>query len=623
MVKAGQFQRLIGIAILIAIGFGALAYTLVDLQINQHERLLVLAQKNTRRTNIRQPLRGQIRDVRGNPLALSLPAKVICADPTLVGEHQQLVARTLAPLLQTNESYLIDRLMPRTREVNGKVVTNQYIVLKRQVPLETWEKVQQAMTNLTFGIDEKQLRPSERRFYSNLRNKALFTEEDQIRIYPNQTLAAHVIGYVGGDQQAGQNGIELSFNSKLAGVQGWRRTETAKGRELVQYRDQDVEPRNGYNVVLTVDAGLQHIVETELAEAVASHSPKSISCIMVRPKTGEILAMATMPTYDPHRPGAFSMDALRNRVITDSWEPGSTFKIVVVCGALNDGKIKLTDIYNCGNGVFPYGGRVLHDHHAYKELSVEGIITKSSNIGSAKIALEHLGNDGLYSYVKKFGFGSRTGIPLPGEVAGIVHPTKAWSKISIVQIPMGHGVTTTPLQTVMAMAAVANGGKLMRPMLVKRLEDETGKPVAEFQPQMAREVVSEYAARDMVQALKTVVQDDGGTGTKARLENYTVAGKTGTAQKVEKDPHTGKMVYVRKYFASFIGFFPADNPELCISIVMDDPKNGYYGGQTAGPTFKNIAEKSARYLNIRPDIEPESAVKDALAINVPSGKERP
>ncbi|MFN7141824.1 MAG: peptidoglycan D,D-transpeptidase FtsI family protein, partial [Limisphaerales bacterium] len=444
---------------LVALGFGALIYTLIDLQVNQHEEMRALAQKNTRRLNIREPLRGQIRDAKGNPLAYSVPAKVVCADPSLLKGHHEIVAKALAPLLQTNETYLVDRLTPRTREVNGKVITNQYVVLKRKVPLETWEQIQQTMTNLTFGIDETQLRPSERYAYASLRRKAVFSEEDQMRLYPNQTLAAHVIGYVGGDHEAGQNGIEASFNSKLTGVRGWRRTEnTRSGRELVQYRDQDVEPRNGYNVVLTIDAGLQHIVETEMAEAVAKHNPLSISCIVVRPKTGEILAMATYPTFDPHRPGAFPPESVRNRIITDTWEPGSTFKIVVVSGALNEGRLKLSDVYNCENGFFHYGGRVLRDHHPYKDLTVEGIITKSSNIGTAKIALEHLGNQKLYDYVRKFGFGTRTGIPLPGEAGGTVHPTRNWSKISIVQIPMGHGLSSTPLQTVMAMAAVANKG---------------------------------------------------------------------------------------------------------------------------------------------------------------------
>ncbi len=608
MAKSGHVQRLRGIAILLAVGFGALAYTLIELQVNHHERLSVLAVKNTRRVNVIEPLRGQIKDIRGNPLALSLPAKVVCVDPTLIGTNQQLVAHALAPLLQTNENYLVQRLTPVTRMVNDKVVTNQYAVLKRKVSLEDWTRIQGVMTNLTFGIDEKKLTRSGRQFYTNLRKKALFTEEDQVRLYPNQTLAAHVIGYLGGDDH-GQYGIEGSFDSKLTGIQGWRRTEASRnGRELVQYRDQDVEARRGYNVILTLDAGLQDIVESEMAEAIKKHSPISISCTVVRPKTGEILAMATLPTFNPHRLQASPPATWRNRVIGDCWEPGSTFKIVVVSGGLNEKKIRLTDLYNCENGFFYYGGRVLRDHERYGILSVESIITKSSNIGSAKIAIDHLGNEGLHSYVRKFGFGSKTGIPLPGETAGIVYgPTdKRWNKVTIAQIPMGHGVATTPLQTVMAMAAIANGGKLMRPMLVKRLEDDTGRVVADFQPQMAREVVSEYAARDMVSALKTVVLP-GGTGATAKMENYTVAGKTGTAQKVENG------TYVRKYFASFIGFFPADNPEICISVVLDEPKNGYYGGQAAGPAFKNIAERAARYLNIRPDIEPEPAVKDAIA----------
>jgi cell division protein FtsI/penicillin-binding protein 2 len=611
MTKAGNFRRPFVIAMLLIAAFAALGYRLVDLQVNRHAELRVLAQKNTRRLNIREPLRGQIRDIRGNPLALSLPAKRVCADPTLLGNHQERVARVLAPLLETNETYLVERLMPRTRIVDGKVKTNSYVVLKQKVALQTWEQVQGALTNLTFDVDETALKPSQRTALRNVRTKAVFAEEDQMRIYPNQTLAAHLVGYVGGDQQQGQNGIELALNSKLTGVRGWTRTETdVRRRELVVYRDQDVEPRHGYNVVLTVDSALQQIVETELAEGMAKHSPISISCTVVRPRTGEILAMATLPTYNPNRPGAFPPETLRNRVITDTAEPGSTFKIVVVSAALNEKLTSLTEVFDCENGRFAYGGRILHDHESYSDLTVEGIITKSSNIGSAKLGIR-LGEQRLYDYIRGFGFGSRTGIPLPGEVNGTVWPTKKWYKVSLAQIPMGHGLTCTPLQTTMGMCAIANGGNLMRPTLVSRLEDEDGNILAQFQPQLVRQVVSERAARDMVQALKTVVLE-GGTGTKARLENYTVAGKTGTAQKVENG------AYVRKYFSSFIGFFPADYPELCISVVMDEPKNGStYGGQTAGPVFKNIAEKAANYLNLRPDILPESAVTNAIAATDP------
>jgi cell division protein FtsI/penicillin-binding protein 2 len=272
-------------------------------------------------------------------------------------------------------------------------------------------------------------------------------------------------------------------------------------------------------------------------------------------------------------------------------EPGSTFKIVVVSGALNDGVVQLNDTFDCNHGHFAYAGRILHDHEPFDLLTTEGIITKSSNIGAAKIGIR-LGEDRLYDYAWDFGFGERTGIPLPGEVSGILHPVNDWSKVSIAQIPMGQGVAVTRLQMAMAMCAVANGGRLMQPMLVSRLMDRNGDVVAQYAPQMIRQVISPATDKLMIEALKTVVSPDG-TAPDAAMKDYVVAGKTGTAQKA------GPGGYLPgKYFASFIGFFPADNPQLCISIVMDDPKEGYYGGQVCGPIFKEIAERCASYLNI-------------------------
>jgi cell division protein FtsI/penicillin-binding protein 2 len=228
------------------------------------------------------------------------------------------------------------------------------------------------------------------------------------------------------------------------------------------------------------------------------------------------------------------------------------------------------------------------------DLTVERIITKSSNIGAAKIGIK-LGEQRLYDYMRDFGFGTRTAIPVPGEVPGILHPVKKWSKVSIAQIPMGQGVAVTRLQMMMAMCAIANNGWLMRPMLVDRLEDNDHNVVARYTPQRVKQVISESAAKEMVKALKTVVSSEG-TAPSAALEHYTVAGKTGTAQKAEHG------VYVPgKYFSSFIGFFPADNPELCISVTMDEPKGGHYGGETAAPVFHEIAERAANYLNIRPE----------------------
>jgi cell division protein FtsI/penicillin-binding protein 2 len=384
------------------------------------------------------------------------------------------------------------------------------------------------------------------------------------------------------------------LNAKLSGARGWRVTEIdSRRRELVALRDQDVEPRDGFNAVLTIDSVVQNILESALADGMEKNSPISISGIVVRPRTGEILALATLPNFNPNSPGA-DADARRNRVVTDVMEPGSTFKIVTVSGALNDQIVRPTDTFDCEHGHFAFAGRVLHDHGSHGVLSVQEIITKSSNIGAAKIGIK-MGNTRLYDYMCSYGFGARTGIPLPGEVVGIVHPVEKWSKVSIAQIPMGHGVAVTRLQMAMAMCAIANKGWLMRPILVSRLEDRDGKLIAQYSPQRVRQVISESAAKQMVTALKTVTSPEG-TAPKAALEHWTVAGKTGTAQKA-----AGGRYVEGKYIASFIGFFPADNPELCISIVMDEPKQGYFGGQIAAPVFRQVAESAAGYLSIRPD----------------------
>jgi len=579
---------------------------LVDLQVAHHDEYLALAHTNTIRTIARQPMRGQILDIRGNPLATSLPAKTICANPSLLGNRRQAVARALAPLLQTDVNSLILRLAPRLIEVNGRTATNQYVVLKNKVPLDSWEKIKQTMAALSFGPGDAKLKPDELAFDRNVRSKAIFAEDDQVRIYPGQRLAAHVLGFVSsGEDLTGLSGVELSFNTELSGIPGWRKTEMDKRqRELVAYRDQDVEPRDGLNVVLTLDAGLQNIVETGLAAAMEKHSPISISCIMVRPRTGEILAMATLPNFDPNQPGRSPMEALRNRVISDTAEPGSTFKIVVVTAGLNERAVSFNEVFDCERGHFYYAGRLLHDHEPLGLLTVENIITKSSNIGAAKIGIR-LGDQKLYEYIQKFGFGRRTDIPLTGEVAGTVHPLKNWSKVSIAQIPMGQGLTVTPLQMVMAMCAIANQGLLMRPMLADRLEDPSGKLVFKYEPQPVRQVAGQETIKEMVTALKTVATREG-TAAQAALDHYTVAGKTGTAQKVEHGQ------YVQKFFSSFIGFFPADNPQVCISVVMDEPRDSHYGGLVAAPVFHAIAESAANYLNLKPDIESTPTVGPVL-----------
>ena len=590
---------------LLGLAFAGLGYRLVDLQVLRHDELAGKAQQNTQREFWQAPRRGDILDVRGNLLATSIFVKTVCADPVLMGNQQAVVAHALAPLLQISEGDLYQRLLPRLiKNPKGEIVTNRYVVLQHKVTDETWQKIQMTMTNLSFGVDEKKLSRADRAFFHDLRQSAIFTEpvDDQLRVYPNGSLAAHVLGFTGTEngsnhvaQTVGRDGVELVLNSALSGVAGWRVTQTDRQkRELVALRDEDVQARDGLNVVLTLDAAIQHIVETSLADAMQKHTPISITGIVTRPRTGEILAMATLPNFDPNNPGASPADARRNRVISDVMEPGSTFKIVVVSGALNEGVVRLTDTFDCEQGHFAFAGRVLHDHEPFGVLTTENIITKSSNIGAAKIGIR-LGEDRLYDYAREFGFGQRTGISLPGRRRGLLYPVKDWTKVSIAQIPMGQGVAVTRLQMAMAMSALANDGWLMRPMLVSRLEDRNGNVVQQYAPQRVRQVVSESTDKLMVEALKTVVSPDG-TAPGAAMKDYTVAGKTGTAQKVENGAYAE-----HKFYASFVGFFPADHPQLCISIVMDEPKEGYYGGQVCGPVFKDIAERCASYLNIPAD----------------------
>jgi len=601
-----QMRRLAWLTLLLGAAFAGLGYRLVDLQVLRHDELAAKAQKKVETKLQLKAHRGDILDVKGKILATSITVKTVGADPTLLGNRQADVARVLAPLLQQPERTLCELLTPKLRpNENGEMVPVRWVKLKENVPVDnswdlqrgaretTWLQIQAAMKNLSFGIDEKKLSRADQQFYQRIREKAVYAVDDQLRMYPNQRLAAHVIGYL--EDDAGKDGIERMLNEKLAGVDGWRATEVDRLRhEVVTRREQDVEPRDGLNAVLTIDSVIQNIVESELADAMAKHTPISISGVVVRPRTGEILALATLPNFDPNRrPESFG--ALRDRVITDFNEPGSTFKIVVISGALNDGVVRLTDSFDCEHGHFFFANRTLHDHESYGVLSVQEIITKSSNIGAAKVGIK-LGANRLYDYIRDFGFGEPTGIPLPGEVsaAHYVKPVSEWKKVSIAQIPMGHGICVTRLQMVMAMCAIANNGVLMRPMLVDRLEDRDHKVAAKYAPQRVRQVISEGTARLMVKALKTVVTPEG-TAAKAALEHYTVAGKTGTARKVENGH------YVEKYFASFIGFFPADNPELCISVTLDEPKGGYYGGQVAAPIFKQIAERAAKYLSIPPE----------------------
>jgi cell division protein FtsI/penicillin-binding protein 2 len=417
-------------------------------------------------------------------------------------------------------------------------------------------------------------------------------------------LGAHVLGYVDGSHR-GLTGIERQFDSLLRAYDGARVTERdALGEALWIYKKEEILPHDGFDVQLTVDQVIQGALEEELQNAMDERQPDGAMGIVMRPRTGEILAMAACPTFDPNAPGKkfpgdtelAALDRLRNRCIADVAEPGSTFKIVTVAGALDKGVVTLSDAFDCHMPWF-FCGVPLRDSHHYGTLTVKEIITKSSNIGAGKIGATRLGQQRLYDYIKAFGFGSRTCVQLPGEVNGIVHPPKAWSAISIAHIPMGHEVAVTPLQMVTAMSAIANGGLRMQPMIVNGVRDRAGQLVGRFDPKPVCQVIRKETADLMVEALMTVTEK-GGTGTRGAVPGFEVAGKTGTAQKLEGGH------YVQKYYSSFVGFFPARQPEICILISLDnphDPKGKYYGGAIAAPVFAAVAGRVAKYLSVRPD----------------------
>lgn len=606
-------------ASLLLLAFAGLGARLYQLQVVEHDTWRLRAGSNTERLFVMESRRGDIVDANGNPLTSCVPIKRLFANPRFIGPYAAETAQVLAPLLGTDAWTLAERLRPlvvRTNEA-GQPITNAYVNLRTKVNGETWQQITQAMSQLTAHLVQRlggrKLTPGERAHFLAMPQSAVYAMDDFDRGYTCGPLAAHVIGFAQDRELEfnrktvfeieGRDGIEAWFDSKLAGVRGWRQTETDRERqELLIYRDAYLEPRPGLNVELTLDMVIQNFVETALAEAVQKHTPESASCIVVRPRTGEILALATLPNYDPNRPGDVPMDNLRNRVIADVIEPGSTFKVVTISAALNEGIVSLDDTFDCENGQWLYLRRFLKDHGRYDRLTVKQILAKSSNIGAAKVALK-LGEARFQEYVARFGFGEKTGITLGGEVRGDPLPPRRPDKLRITRAAIGQALSCTQLQMVMAVSALANRGVLMRPMLVKGLRDQYGDFVTRYEPQAVRRVVSERTVQLMLEAMKEAVGPDG-TADLATLTYYTVAGKTGTGE----IPGPGGYV-PGDYVSAFIGFFPADQPEVCIAVTLVKPRNGYYGGRVAAPVFRQIGELVGQYLKLRPDKEPPAEVK--------------
>jgi cell division protein FtsI/penicillin-binding protein 2 len=571
MNRTAQFKRLLVVMTVLGAAFAGLGFRLFDLHVLRHPDLLTEAERNRERVIHRQGRRGAIQDVNGGLLANSVPVRIVVADPMLTRHRAGEIAGRLAPMLNISAAELTEKLSRPGR----------YVRLKQKVDEETAQAIR------------------------DLKYKGIFFEDQLVRLYPNGPVGAHVVGFVDFDHK-GVQGIESSMNEYLSGVAGYEVIERdRKGREIRANRIENIGPRDGYNVVLTIDQVIQHIAESALAAAMAEHKPKAGLVIVTRPATGEILAMASHPTFDPNNPGESHADSRRNRCISDVAEPGSTFKVVTIAGAVNDRAVNLYEKVDCENGAWLYAGRILHDAHPHGLLSVEEVIYKSSNIGSAKIALR-IGPSRLHQYIRAFGFGQRTGIALPGEVSGIARPVSRWSKLSISRIPMGHEIAATPLQLLMAVNAVGNGGRLMKPMIVRSVMDADGNEVTGFAPQVRSRCIDARASMLMTTALRRVTQE-GGTGTKAAVDKHDVAGKTGTAQKIENGQ------YVRKYYSSFVGYLPAGDPQISILVTLDDPSGrAYYGGSVAGPVFKEVAEKTAQYLGIPPQLTQETQVAGNL-----------
>ncbi len=552
--------------------FSVYSFRLIDLQIVQHEKFTTLAAEKHNHKQIIYARRGIIRDAHNEPLAENIPVKTVVADASHIRDPVA-VAAAIADQLEMDPRDIAYKLSQ-----SGK--GSKHIVLKAEIPELTAEKIKESLR------------------VANLRG--IYFDQDFVRVYPNGQMLSQVIGFVDHEHK-GTMGIERTMQDFLQGTDGFRYIETDRtGKELVPYRGQESSAKDGCDVKLTIDLSLQNILETELDAACAEFRPKDATAIMMRPQTGEILAMSSRPTFDPNKAGEAVPDQEKNRSIVDMVEPGSTFKIVTTSAVLEEKLVTPDTTVYCENGHFQYAGRMLRDAHPMGVLTVHQVLMKSSNIGVAKLALQ-LGETKLYEYIRRYGFGEKTGITLSGEISGLVNPPHRWSKLDITRIPMGQSVAVTPLQMISAMSSIANGGKLMKPMIVSEIKDKTGRLVANFTPQMVRDVISGTTAVKIVSALKDVVSKQG-TAQRAEVPGFRVAGKTGTAQKV--DPRGGYMV--GRYVTSFVGFMPADDPKFALLVLLDDPtmkEGAAFGGTVAGPIFARIAEKAARYLDLRPTEE--------------------
>ena len=565
MERNAYLIRISCVFIALSISFGFLIRHLYGLQIKDHIRLYSKARSTYTASKTVRGKRGGIYDRNGNPLTGNLECKDVLADLSLLPAD---------PIHRTH----IIRILCASLDVDPKVVSRRFnsgaaeVVVKNQVERK-------------LALRLESLRLPGIRYLDRPR-----------RYYPKGQLLANVLGFTDYNNR-GAYGIEASCNDILSEKRVEQRYERdRKGRIITSYSPPSQLTVDGDSIYLTIDEPIQHFIETELQRLVDEFMPRAATAIMANPKTGAIMGMAQYPTFSPNQRKRMDPESWRNRMISDVYDPGSTMKCVAIAGALDFRIVELSSIVDCEQGAWMYANRPLHDSgHEYGELTVAEIIQKSSNIGTAKIALM-MGEQRLYQILKRFGFGSKTGIELDNESAGILRHPSAWDRLSITRFPMGQGISVTPLQMVQAYCALANRGKMMQPYIIERIIDSKTGEVSVTKPKVKRFVIRSKAASDIVTAM-TLVTDEDGTAANARVPGYAVAGKTGTSQKLFNGTYSGH----GKYTSSFIGFVPANDPAFVLLVLADEPSTGhYYGGTVAAPTFSRIAYHTLRYLAIPP-----------------------
>lgn len=412
---------------------------------------------------------------------------------------------------------------------------------------------------------------------------ALFYREDPTRIYQYGSLASHILGYVNHEYK-GVNGIAKTFENELNGENGTRLIERNAIGELITIAEEETKSAlAGDDIYLTIDKSYQCLLEEELKAGLQKYQGESAVGIIIDPNTGEILALANIQDFDPNRYWMFNDFQRKNRAITDSYEPGSTFKAVTIAALFEEETCKENDVINVEKGTYKYRNKFIHDTRKHNYLTVEGVIRESSNIGMAKL-IQQLDEEIYYQYVRDFGFGNITSVSLPGEVGGKLWVPAEWSKFTKTYMSFGYGISVTPIQLVSAFCALINGGILYKPLILKKQVDKDGNLIKETSPVVVRRVISENTSRRVRNLLKNAVRN--GTGTAAALDDIEVAGKTGTSKMIVNGTYSNQ-----NYYSSFIGFFPAENPSLVCYVLVNDPKKEKYGSKVAAPIFKNIAER--------------------------------